>query len=273
MLLFPNAKVNFGLNVLRKRADGYHDIATVMFPVKGLCDALEFVPASRRDGFHLSGTAVPGPAEDNICLKAVALLRRNFDIPPLGIYLHKAVPTGAGLGGGSANGAFMLKGLNTEFKLGLSDGELESAAAELGSDCAFFVKNVPALSEGRGEVLTPISLDLNGMHIALVHPGIHMATGPAYAKIVPSEASESPAKTVMARPVSEWKDLLNNDFEAFAYETHPEIKRIRDAFYTAGAQYAAMTGSGSAVFGIFDGAPPADLETSMAPHFYHSSAL
>lgn len=273
MLLFPNAKVNFGLNVLRKRADGYHDISTVMFPIKGLCDALEFVPSQNRDEFHLSGAAVPGSPEDNICLKAVDLLRRNFDIPPLEIYLHKAVPTGAGLGGGSADGAFMLTGLNTEFGLGLSGKELESAAAELGSDCAFFVKNAPALSEGRGEVLTSINLDLGGMHIALVHPGIHMATGPAYAKIIPSGTSESPAKAVETRPVSEWKNVINNAFEAFAFRTHPEIKRIRDELYAAGAQYAAMTGSGSAVYGIFDAAPPKELKRAMAPHFYHSSAL
>ena len=273
MLSFPNAKVNFGLQVLRKRSDGYHDIATVMFPVKGLCDALEFVPAPDRDQFHLSGTAVPGPAEENICLKALNLMRRRFDIPPLHIYLHKAIPTGAGLGGGSADGAFMLTGLNAHFNLGLSDSELEAAAAELGSDCAFFVKNVPALSEGRGEELTPIDLDLTGNHIALVHPGIHMATGPAYAKITPSEAGEDPAKLVSNRPLSEWKGLLSNAFEPFAFETAPEIQNLRDAFYDAGALYAAMTGSGSAVFGIFDGAPPEELQKTAPGHFYHSSPL
>lgn len=266
VLLFPNAKINLGLRVLRKRPDGYRDISTVMFPVKGLHDALEFVPApsGSRDSFILSGNKVPGAPADNICLKALALLRRERKIPPLDIYLHKAIPAGAGLGGGSADGTFFLTGLNEAFSLGYGDGELEARAAELGSDCAFFVKNIPAKSVGRGEILSPLEVPLSGMHLAVARKDIHIATGPAYAKIRPDASGPEPAEIVTETPVSEWKDHLTNDFEAGAFSEFPELRALRDAFYTEGAVYAAMTGSGSAVFGIFTEVPekrPATLES------------
>lgn len=275
MLLFPNAKINLGLRVLRKRPDGYRDISTVMFPVKGLHDALEFVPAppGAQDSFSLSGNKVPGAPADNICLKALALLRRERDIPPLDIYLHKAIPAGAGLGGGSADGTFFLKGLNEAFSLGCSDGELEAKAAELGSDCAFFVKNIPAKSEGRGEILSPLDVPLSGMHLAVARKDFHIATGPAYDKIRPDSSGPEPAEIVTKIPVSGWKDHLVNDFEAAAFSEFPELRAIRDAFYAQGAVYAAMTGSGSAVFGIFAEAPEGRNPVLAPVDFYRVSAL
>lgn len=252
MLIFPNAKINLGLHILRKRQDNYHDIHTVMVPVRNLSDALEFVPASGKDQFHMSGLVVPGESSENICIKALALLRESFEIPPLRIYLHKHIPMGAGLGGGSADGAFFLTALNDHFKLGLKTAELENFAARLGSDCAFFIRNEPAISEGRGEVLRPIGLNLSGKALILVHLGLHISTAKAYANMQPEAGRPSLAAALAQEPMNHWKQLITNDFEAYAFQKFPVLKQVKEMLYKQGAEFAAMTGSGSAVYGIFE---------------------
>lgn len=273
MICFPNAKINLGLDVVRRRADGYHDIETVMYPVRALRDALEFVPSGKSDELHLSGLKVPGDNGDNICLKALALLREDYEIPPLRIYLHKAIPMGAGLGGGSADAAFLLSALNAHFSLGLDQPALESRAATLGADCAFFVANQPAFAEGIGNLLTPVEEMLEGLHIAVVHAGLHISTAAAYAKIHPKQPASSAHQVVHSHPVSLWRHHLINAFEAHAFETFPALRIFRDKLYHAGAAYAAMTGSGSAVFGLFEEAPPKDLAGQMDVPFFFSARL
>ena len=273
MICFPNAKINLGLDVVRRRADGYHDIETVMYPVRALRDALEFVPSGKSDELHLSGLKVPGDNGDNICLKALALLREDYEIPPLRIYLHKAIPMGAGLGGGSADAAFLLSALNAHFSLGLDQPALESRAATLGADCAFFVANQPAFAEGIGNLLTPVEEMLEGLHIAVVHAGLHISTAAAYAKIHPKQPASSAQQVVHSHPVSQWRHHLINAFEAHAFETFPALRIFRDKLYHAGAAYAAMTGSGSAVFGLFEEAPPKDLAGQMDVPFFFSARL
>jgi 4-diphosphocytidyl-2-C-methyl-D-erythritol kinase len=251
MLVFPNAKVNLGLEVLRRRDDGYHDIDTVMIPVP-LRDALEFVPAAGAvDQYYYSGIPIPEGASANTVQKALELLRADFAIPPLDIYLHKAIPTGAGMGGGSADGAFMLAALNSNFNLGIDMSSLEGYASGIGSDCAFFIQNAPARATGRGEILEKINLNLSGYFLLVVYPGLHISTAQAYAKMVSVVPEYSPADIVLSKPIEQWRNYLINRFETYAFENFPAIARLRDAMYGSGALYAAMTGSGSAVFGIF----------------------
>ena len=250
MVRFPNAKINLGLNILRKRPDGYHDIESVFFPV-AWSDVLEIVPGEKETTqMHLSGLAVPGNSADNLCLKAYHLLYEEFNLPAVDIYLHKVLPTGAGLGGGSADGTVSLLILNEMFNLGLSKEQLEEKAAELGSDCPFFVSNQPAYVTGRGEVLESFDLDLSSYHILLVNPGIKIGTAEAYAGVEPKE-TEMDLRSILSQPVDQWREQVVNQFEQSVFPNHPELPRIKSQLYEAGALYSSMTGSGSTLFGIF----------------------
>jgi 4-diphosphocytidyl-2-C-methyl-D-erythritol kinase len=250
MLQFPNAKINIGLSVLRKRPDGYHDLETVFVPV-AWCDALEFIPAATTS-LHTHGIQVTGNPESNLVWKAYALMREHFPtLPPLEIHLDKIIPHGAGLGGGSADAAFMLGGLNTHFALGLQPNELIAMALQLGSDCPFFIYNRPCLAYGRGEQLTPIVLNLTGWRVVLVKPNFSMSTALAFQGITPKEPAHSLAQLI-AQPIAQWRNTIVNDFEAPLIQHYPAIALIRDALYHAGCTYASLSGSGSAVFGLFE---------------------
>ena len=245
MLLFPNAKINLGLHVIRKRSDGYHDIETLFYPVADLCDVLELVHADRFE-MHVYNAEVAG---ENLCEKAWRLLAQRFDIPPVAIHLYKKIPMGAGLGGGSADAAFTLTGLNQLFGLNLPKDELAGLAAQLGSDCAFFVYNRPMLARGRGEILTPVDFTLD-RPVRIFPQPVFVSTREAYAGITPKEP-EHRLESVLKMPVEQWKGLLVNDFEASVFARHPSLAAAKQALYDDGAVYAAMSGSGSALFAIY----------------------
>src|SRR4051812_48038165 len=235
MVLFPNCKINIGLNVIRKRADGYHDLETVFYPV-ALTDALEIIP-STEISFQLSGLPVIDAIENNLCLKAYHLLKKDYpDLPPVSIHLLKAIPIGAGLGGGSADGAFMLTLLNRKFLLNLSQDKLIYYALQLGSDCPFFIVNKPCLATGRGEKLSPVELDLGEYDIVLVNPKVHISTREAFSQLVPKIPEKAIAE-IIRQPIATWKDELQNDFEKTVFQLHPAIKKIKDDLYHAGAVY------------------------------------
>lgn len=249
MICFPNAKINLGLNVTERRPDGYHNLETVFYPIP-LRDALEIVPA-REFSFSQTGIALAGEAEKNLVMKALGLMRKRFDIQPLETHLFKAIPFGAGLGGGSADAAFMLKLVNALCRLGLPESELEAMASSIGADCPFFIRNKPVFASGTGNVFTPVEVCLKGYTLCLVKPDIAVSTPEAYSLVTPA-FPEIGVKEVIQMPVSEWRELLVNDFEQSVFARYPEIQRIKEALYDAGAVYAAMSGSGSSVFGLFD---------------------
>ena len=250
MVIFPNSKINFGLNVVAKRSDGYHDIETIFFPVH-LRDALEVIGKEKFE-FSTSGSPVEGETEKNLCIKAYRLLKKDFpNLPAVQMHLHKSIPMGAGLGGGSADGAFTLKLLNKKFELNLSEKQLINYSLQVGSDCPFFILNKPCFATGRGEILEQTGLDLSEFKILIVHPAIHISTAWAFANIKPLKPFRS-IKQIIQQPVSTWKDELMNDFEKPVFEKYPEIKNIKDKLYNEGAIYASMSGSGSAVYGIFN---------------------
>ena len=254
MITFPNPKLNLGLAILHKREDGYHDLESLFIPWNGMHDVLEIVPAAKTS-MHLYGIALDGAPEENLCVKAWALLREAFGIPPVAIHLWKGIPAGAGLGGGSADAAFTLRMLSEMFGLGLRDEQLASLAARLGSDCPFFIYNRPMLATGRGEVLVPYEIDVTKYRIEVTNPGIHVSTREAYAGVTPRDRLSGsdliPVREALARPFDEWKDCLLNDFEPSVFAAHPEIAAIKADFYARGARYASLSGSGSAVFGLF----------------------
>lgn len=251
MRVYPNVKVNLGLSVLRRRPDGYHDIETLFLPYFGITDEIELF-ASPDFRFE------PSPNvswTDDLTVRAYELLKSDFDLPPVTIRLNKLAPVGAGLGSGSSDAAFTLRALNELFGLGLTDAQLAAYAARLGSDCAFFIYNRPMFGEGRGEILTPYELDLSGLEIRVAFPsGVSVSTKEAYSNVIRREESSErllPLREVLQRPMGEWKDLLLNDFERSVFPLHPEIEALKKEFYAQGAIYASMSGSGSAVFGIF----------------------
>ena len=252
MLVFPNCKINLGLHILGKREDGFHNLETVFYPVP-FRDALESIPSTNTEiEFTATGLAVNGKAADNLCVKAYHLLKKDFpELPAVKIHLHKAIPLGAGLGGGSADAAFMLKLLNEKFHLNLSTDQLINYALQLGSDCPFFIINKPCFATGRGEVLEEITLDLSVYKIVLINPGIHINTGWAFSNITLALPVKS-IKEIIQQPIHTWKNELKNDFETAVFTAHPAIKEIKESLYAQGAIYAAMSGSGSTVFGIFD---------------------
>lgn len=252
MISFPNAKINLGLHITYKRKDGYHEIETCMVPIP-LYDALEII-LDKKPSWNSSGLDIPGEAKDNLILKAEKLLKKDFQgLPALSIHLHKNIPMGAGLGGGSADGAFALKLMNNLFDLHLDDFFLEEYAAELGSDCPFFIENTPKIARGRGEILEPIDLSLKGSYLVLINPGIHVGTKEAYSGVTPSPPKVRLEEVLADR--SRWKAELVNDFEASIFKNHPTIAAIKEKMYSEGAFYAAMSGSGSSVFGLFDKKP------------------
>ena len=245
MLLYPNAKINLGLNVIRKRSDGYHDIETLFFPVPELCDILEIIPCATFR-MQVFGAQVEG---ENLCERAWRLMHGRFGIPPVEILLYKKIPMGAGLGGGSADAAFTLKGLNRLFNLGLPEEELCALAAQLGSDCAFFIFNRPMLARGRGEILTPIDFSLGSHNLRIYPQEEFVSTREAYAGITPCEPVRR-IESIVRLPVEQWRGLLVNDFEETVFARHPRLAAARDALYAEGALYAAMSGSGSALYAI-----------------------
>lgn len=266
MIVFPNAKINLGLFVTSKREDGYHNLETVFHPVYQLCDMLEVIDNDgKEDAFTSTGLVIDGAATDNLCLKAVSLMREHAHLPPLKIHLHKKIPFGAGLGGGSADASFMLKLLNDQYHLKFSTLELEIMAAKLGADCPVFIENKPVLAKGIGNEFSPIKLSINKLWLQVVIPPIHVPTAHAYSNISPG-APIRPLEELLAQPITSWKDSVNNDFELPVFARHPEIAAIKDKLYDHGALYAAMSGSGSAVFGLFEALPQITWDTPCMIH-------
>jgi len=253
MICFPNAKINIGLRILEKRADGYHNIESVFYPV-GWCDALEAIPM---DGFgkielHLSGIPVPGRTDDdNLCVKLYKLLSEKHKLPSLKMWLHKTIPIGAGLGGGSSDAAHFMKMLNVMCRLNLSVDEMKMYVASLGSDCVFFIENKPVIAFERGEVTEAINLNLSGYYLGLIYPETQISTPSAYGLVKARPRKDSLKNIVQNKKISDWRDCVVNDFEKPLFEKFPVISEVKEKLYGAGAVYAAMTGSGSAVYGIF----------------------
>ncbi len=254
MIVFPNAKINIGLRVINRRPDGYHNLETLIFPVK-LADALEVTPsADGHFGFTSSGISIDGPIESNLCVRAFKLMQVRYSLPEVKIHLHKVIPIGAGLGGGSSDAAYTLKLLNRIFSLKLCNNDLRKMADELGSDCSFFIENQPCLAKGRGDLLTPVKHDFKGLHVLIVKPEIMVSTAWAYDHVKPSgkhlpEAGEIPEDHAL------WQELFENDFEEVVFITWPEIADIKQQMVKSGAVYASLSGSGSAVFGLFKNPP------------------
>lgn len=256
MITFPNAKINLGLNIVEKRSDGYHNLETIFYPVH-IEDALEVVDLKESEEefqIYISGASVEGKAEDNLVVKAYRLLQKEYPIPPIDIYLHKHIPSGAGLGGGSSDAAFMLKLLNDTYQLNITEKQLEAYAATLGADCAFFINNKPVFATGIGNIFEPINLTLENYHIIIIKPDIFVSTREAFSLIKPMRPKTS-LKEVIQKPIEEWKDLMKNDFEISVFANHPQINTIKNLLYHHGAVYASMSGSGSSVFGIFKEIP------------------
>jgi 4-diphosphocytidyl-2-C-methyl-D-erythritol kinase len=250
MVLFPNCKINLGLKILRKREDGFHDLETVFYPLP-VRDVLEAVRAEE-PSFDSAGLPIPGDPSHNLCLRAFHLLKKDFPtLPAVHIHLYKHIPIGAGLGGGSSDGAFTLQLLNTQFQLGLTAEQLHGYAVQLGSDCPFFLLNTPCLGKGRGERLTPLALDLGSWSFLIVHPGLHISTARAFSLCEP-DAVGRPLAELVAQPVSSWAGGLVNDFEGPVFREYPSLRLIKEQLYRRGAIYAALTGSGSSLFGIFE---------------------
>lgn len=254
MICFPNAKINIGLNITGKRDDGFHNVESVMYPLKGIVyEALEIIPLNKgkEAKLILSGIPVPGNTENNLCIRAHTLIKKDYPVPPVKIHLHKAIPIGAGLGGGSADAAFFIRLLNDMFQLGISWGEMHHYARQLGSDCSFFISNKPVFAEGKGDQLESLNLSLSGYHLVLVYPDIHINTAMAYTGVHPKKPTRSLENDVLNLPVEQWKESIHNDFEDSIFVKYPEIKKIKEKLYSIGAVYASMSGSGSAVYGLF----------------------
>ena len=271
MITLPNAKINLGLNITEKRPDGYHNLETIFYPIP-LQDAIEvrlrdsdetdpkaddtLLPPTENkiitDDYilQIAGIPIEGNAESNLVIKAFRLVKDEFNLPPLSIHMFKHIPSGAGLGGGSADAAFMLKLLNDKFNLGMTDDEMEQRIAPLGADCAFFVRNTPVFATGIGNIFTPIQCSLSGWYLVLVKPDTFVSTKEAYAKIRPHKPA-TPLTEIINQPIEEWRNLMINDFEESIFPEHPEIAAIKDKLYDMGATYASMSGSGSSVFGLF----------------------
>lgn len=253
MISFPNAKINIGLNITEKRSDGFHNIQSAFYPI-ALTDALELVENTATDAppitMSFSGIDIPGNAMDNLCVKAYHLIAKDYPLPNIKVYLHKHIPIGAGLGGGSADAAFFIRLLNSTFELGLAWGEMHHYARQLGSDCSFFITNKPAFVEGKGDEYETMQLSLKGYFIALVYPNIHINTAMAYSGVKPKTPARS-LENDLQSPIEEWKLCVHNDFEDTLFVKFPELKNIKQQLYDNDAIYAAMSGSGSTLYGIF----------------------
>jgi 4-diphosphocytidyl-2-C-methyl-D-erythritol kinase len=256
MIVFPNCKINLGLHILEKRADGYHNIETIFYPVP-LHDSLEIITGDEEDiiEFSQSGLDIHGDPNSNLCIKAIELLKNEgHEIPGIKMHLHKSIPMGAGLGGGSADGAYTLKLLNEKYHLHIPIEKLNEYALALGSDCPFFIHNYPALGAGRGEKLSSLNLDLKGYYLAVVNPNIHVSTADAFAGCTPNK-NRSSLVNAISEPIEHWKENLHNDFETTVFEKYPAIKSCKEKMYKLGAVYASMSGSGSSVYGLFKSQP------------------
>jgi 4-diphosphocytidyl-2-C-methyl-D-erythritol kinase len=256
MIVFPNAKINIGLWITGKRTDGYHNIETVFYPVR-LCDALEFVISDQspaKDILKVSGLETGSGQDDNLVIIMLKKIRSRYRFPYLNIHLHKVIPVGAGLGGGSSDAACIGKIINRQFNLNIDNHDLKTMLLEVGSDCPFFVDCVPSLATGRGEIFTPVKNVLSGYHLVLVNPGVRINTGEAY-KNSPSSVPASSLSTFIDYPVTEWKKFISNDFEEFAFKKHPVIADFKDELYKSGAVFSLMSGSGSSVYGVFASKP------------------
>ena len=252
MITYPNAKINLGLNIVEKRPDGYHNLETVFYPIN-LQDALEvnLLEGEKEFSLKVSGVPIEGEPENNLVVKAYRLLKKDYpEMPAIDIHMYKHIPTGAGLGGGSADAAFMIKLLNEKFKLNLSIEKMEEYAAILGADCAFFIQNKPVFATGIGNIFEPIQLSLKGYYLVLVKPDIFVSTKDAFAHIIPTQPTQS-LKEIIRMPVETWRATMKNDFEDSVFQKFPEIAAIKDKLYDLGAVYASMSGSGSSVYGIF----------------------
>lgn len=249
MLSFPNAKINLGLQITGKLPNGFHTINSGLYPIPW-CDALEFVEA-KKTSFQSTGIPIPSAEKNNLVLKAYRLLKKDMPLPELSIHLHKVIPMGAGLGGGSADAAFILKALNEHYQLFLDDSILEDYAAQLGSDCPFFIGNKPAVATGTGTELSPLDLSLQGMHLVVINPGIHISTQTAYAGVSPKPAKTNLTELLLSKDFGRWREELVNDFEASLFSKHEVLEDLKSELYASGAQYASMSGSGSTMFGIF----------------------
>jgi 4-diphosphocytidyl-2-C-methyl-D-erythritol kinase len=249
VIRFPNAKINIGLNVISKRNDGYHNLETIFYPVSWT-DILEIIPAKDHTEFSVTGLTVAGDQKLNLCLKAVEILNQKLDFPSVKIHLHKIIPMGAGLGGGSSDCASTMMMLNEIYQLKLDEQSLINLALQAGSDCPFFIKNKPVFASGRGADFEDINISLKGYHIIIVKPDIHVSTAEAFSMITPAEPEYS-LKDLINFPVEKWKDKIKNDFELPIFKINPTLKIIKEKLYDAGALYASMSGSGSAVYGIF----------------------
>ena len=269
MVSFPPCKINLGLNVVSKRSDGYHNIETCFYPIPWT-DALEVVKANQFS-FTASGNPIPGDATRNLCRQAYELLSQDFKLPSVAIHLHKIIPTGAGLGGGSSDGAHMVRMLNQLFNLKLSSDKLKAYALELGSDCPFFIDDQPKFGTGRGEVLSDISVNLSGKFLILVKPDVHVSTAEAYSGVKPAVPLVSIKNILEQKTIAEWKEHLKNNFEESVFVKYPLIKDIKEKLYQKGALYASMSGSGSAVFGIFE--EPVELKAQFPASVYWSGLL
>lgn len=252
MILFPPCKINLGLHVLNKREDGYHNLDTLMYQVP-FTDVLEIIP-SETFHFQSTGLEIPGVVTSNLCVKAFQLIQSRYRIPNVTIHLHKIIPMGGGLGGGSSDASYVLKGLNKLFDIQLSVETLQSLAAELGSDCPLFILENPQLAQGRGEILSDVSLDLSGYFLKLVNVGIHVSTKEAFSNVQFYDHTLSIAELIQL-PIKEWKSTLKNDFEVSVFSHHPGLKTVKTQLYNEGAVYASMSGSGSTMFGLFASEP------------------
>lgn len=269
MITSSPCKINLGLNITERRADGYHNIQTLMYPVRELTDLIE-IQKSDTFAFTTSGIAIDCPADKNLCVKAFRLMQSRYDISPASIHIHKRIPSGAGLGGGSANATTVLKMCNRMWQLSLTDQTLRSLAAELGSDTPFFVSPEAQMATGRGEILTPFTgFSLSGLWLLLVKADVGVSTAQAYAGVKPHK-NEMDIDQILRLPIERWRELLINDFEVSIFDQLPPLATIKTQLYAHGALYAAMSGSGSTIFGLFDHKPPT---TNFANHFTHIEQL
>ncbi|QKG81200.1 4-(cytidine 5'-diphospho)-2-C-methyl-D-erythritol kinase [Tenuifilum thalassicum] len=273
MIYYPNAKINIGLNIVSRRDDGFHDIETLFYPVRGLTDILEIIAVDGKLNsieFSQSGIQIDDQPDANLCVKAYKLLADKYGLPRVKMHLHKMIPMGAGLGGGSADAAFTLLALNQLLDRPLDKVQLANLALQLGSDCPFFLLNRPAIGKGRGDKLQEVSFELSGYWILLVNPGIHVGTKEAYEGCIPQKW-ESSLETLIGEPIAKWNELLSNDFERTVFVKHPKIMNIKNELYSMGAVYASMSGSGSTVFGIFQTKP--SVPDDFKAYFTHVSLM
>ena len=257
MIVFPGCKINLGLHVVSKREDGFHNIETIFYPVKW-CDSLEVIENKESNEafvFSQSGLAIGGAVEENLLYKAWKIISTQKQIPNIKVHLHKNIPMGAGLGGGSSDAASFINLLDSKFELAYTEKEKMTIASELGSDCAFFISNCPVYAQGKGNEFTKIDVNLDKYYILVVYPAIHSNTKEAYDGLVPQKPKNSPASLITSEQVAKWQSVLVNDFENSIFKKYATIKLLKENLYSAGAMYASMSGSGSAVFGIFEKAP------------------